>query len=355
MRICVFSERLAPPFDEGFKNVAWHLIREFSTRHETLALTCFGQDIPAQGIRDIPANRLLLSLPLRRTIARFRPDLLYYIPTASTTPFSFFRAWMLRAFAGRAQVAMIALQPRPLRPLLSSFIRWLAPDLLLTACPQIAASLPLLPCPVAQVPLGVDLDRFRPGDPSWKPHLRRKYGLDEQGWFLLHVGHIKRERNVQVLARLRVALGCQVLVVGSTSTRQEADLVEELRATEVHIISEHIDVVEAYHLADGYVFPVLSETAAIGIPLSVLEAMACNLPIVSTPFGGLPELLPARPEDGFWYATDEEEIIARVRDMRAWGRAETRAMVAPYGWSQVTEQILRTTLCSRGQPFSNRA
>ena len=45
-RICVFSERLATPFDEGIKNVALAVIRELSCDHSLLPLTTFGEDVP---------------------------------------------------------------------------------------------------------------------------------------------------------------------------------------------------------------------------------------------------------------------------------------------------------------------
>ena len=46
-----------------------------------------------------------------------------------------------------------------------------------------------------------------------------------------------------------------------------------------------------YQIADCYLFPVFRATSAIDAPLSVLEAMACNLPIVSVPVGDVPEVI----------------------------------------------------------------
>ena len=47
------------------------------------------------------------------------------------------------------------------------------------------------------------------------------------------------------------------------------------------------EVEDIYRLSDLYLFLAESDTAAIEVPLSVLEAMACNLPVICTPFGGL--------------------------------------------------------------------
>ncbi len=364
MKICLLSERLAPPLDEGFKNTAIHLKDALAAQHEVLGLTCFGQDIPEHDIINVPANRLLLSLPLWRAIARFAPEIVYYIPTASATLPSLLRARLLRLYArsGRSQgkVVLVALQPRmpSPRPLPLGegwgeggtrwLVRALAPDLILLPSRQVAELLPPLGCPVAFIPLGVDLVRFKPGKAAAKAGLRRKYGLAEQSWVLLHVGHIKRERNVQILAHLQATLGCQVLLVGSSSTQQEVELVAELKKAGIMVITEFIPIIEAYHLADGYIFPTFADGAAIGIPLSVLEAMACNLPVVSTPFGGLPQLFAEQPENGFWYAECDEELAVHVSQMRELPNANTRAMVAPYGWPQVADLILAKTRAGLG-------
>ena len=151
MKICLLSERLAPPFDEGFKNVALYLRDALALGHQVLGLTCFGQDIPEHGIINLPANRLLLSLPLWQAIARFAPEIVYYVPTASATLPSLLRARLLRFYirTGRNQgkVVLIALQPRPLQGR-GREVRWLvralAPDLVLAPSRQVAEALPSL-------------------------------------------------------------------------------------------------------------------------------------------------------------------------------------------------------------------
>ncbi len=351
MRICLLTERLAPPFDEGFKNVVLRLGEGMARQHEVLTLTCDGQDVPSRGIRNIAANRFLLSFTLARMIRRWAPDVLYYVPTASLTWPSFLRARVLRTYipAG-GHIALVGLQPRPHTPLSRRLVAALAPDLLLVMGRHVTGGLPPLRCPVVSVPAGVDTARFTPATAEEKARLRAAYGIPPAAWVLLHVGHIKQERNVQLLGRIQQALGVQTLMVGSSSTTQERQVEGELRAAGVMVISRHLDIVEAYRLADAYLFPTRLEQAAIGVPLSVLEAMACNLPVIATPFGGLPELFPAQPARGLIYAETDDALVTAVAAARQHVGADTRALVLPYSWPQVAETTITQTTAALGLP-----
>jgi len=352
LRIGLLTERLKPPYDEGFKNVAVNLIRELGQRHTLLALTCFGADDSALGLRDVPANRLLLSRALARAIGGFRPDLLYYLPTASTTLFGLLRARVLSLYTHGKPVALVALQPRLLgrwEPL----ARFLSPSVILAPTPAVRAALPSARCPIVEAPLGVDAARFQPAAPGRQAALRAKYGVPIDRWVLLHVGHIKAERNIQALARLQAEAAregepLQIVVVGSTSTRQEAEARRELEQSGVRVLDGYLPIVEAYQMADAYAFPVVEDIAAIGIPLSILEAMACNLPVLTTPFGGLPGLFEERPERGFRYIRSEAEWLPAVRATRQLPAASTRALVEPYSWPRVAERFVEAALRQTG-------
>ena len=55
------------------------------------------------------------------------------------------------------------------------------------------------------------------------------------------------------------------------------------------IVYDHFieSIEEIYQLSDTYVFPVVDENASIGMPLSILEARACGIPVVSTDYGSV--------------------------------------------------------------------
>jgi len=340
-RVCVFSERLAPPFDEGIKNVALEVIREISRDHRLLALTVFGEDVPEHGIRNVRAGKSLISAALGRAIRKFSPDIVVYIPTASHTLASFLRVRVLSWYATGARVHMIALQPRSLGRSGRLLIPRLCPHRVWVQSDHSAALLRSLGCPVGMFPGGVDSERFRPVSSQARASLRTRHGLPEDAFVVLHVGHINANRNVELLSRVQELPGCQAVLVGSTSTPQDVALLARMRERGVVVLTRFLaHVEELYQLSDCYLFPVVSSTGCIEMPLSILEAMACDLPVVTTRYGGIPQRFPGGT--GILYGDDTEGVLRQVEAAKSIRRPGTRALVEPFTWRAVLQS---TILC----------
>lgn len=133
----------------------------------------------------------------------------------------------------------------------------------------------------------------------------------------VHVGHLRRTRGLERLVEIKARLGdrIEIVVVASPSFEPEPDISDELLAAGVHIDRGFVAAIAGVYLAaDLYLFPPPPDSeGAIELPLSVLEAVACGLPVVATAFGALPEVLRdvtgVRFVDGAGFADMVEQII----------------------------------------------
>jgi glycosyltransferase involved in cell wall biosynthesis len=159
--------------------------------------------------------------------------------------------------------------------------------------------------------IGIDPRRLgdaQPGGALWS-------GLGGGIPTALHVGHLRRSRGLDLLAEAQRLVGpaARILVLGSPTFPPDDGVVEELEASGVTVRREYVDnLASLYKAVDLYLFPVRSEAAgAIDLPLGVLEAVACGTPVVSTPFGSLPEAL--ADVEGVHFVEPEQNADAVAR------------------------------------------
>ena len=147
--------------------------------------------------------------------------------------------------------------------------------------------------PIAVVPTGIDLGRFRPGD---RAAARRLLGVGDARPLVLYVGRLDREKSVDrvLLAFERVAStvpAAQLVLVGQgTETERLRRMAEALPVAErIRFLGlrPHHSLAECYQAADVFLFA--SETETQGLVLA--EAAACGLPAVAVDAPGCDEVV----------------------------------------------------------------
>jgi len=159
------------------------------------------------------------------------------------------------------------------------------------------------------LPLFTDLSKFNPiADKDGKQKLRIKYGIKNEAFVVSHMGHLNEGRNLRSLTKLQNE-GCQIVVVASSSTPIDSkgpnSIKQELEENGIVIIDRYIEnIQEIYQLSDCYIFPVIEPNSSIGLPLSILEARACGIPVITTDYGSVRQYLD-NDFDGIFYSTPE--------------------------------------------------
>ncbi len=184
---------------------------------------------------------------------------------------------------------------------------------------------------------GVDTDKFVPVPKEQADELKVKYGFNVDKKLILHVGHLNRGRNVQQLKKLSDKY--QTLLITSTQTKNEQDieLKNELLCCGIKIFDEYIpDIEQIFQMADVYFFPVVDEGRCIDVPLSCMEAAACNKPIVTTDFGEMKEFI---GKDGFYFidSFEADKLQSIIQDALAKENISTRTSVLNYDWRFATD------------------
>ncbi len=152
----------------------------------------------------------------------------------------------------------------------------------------------------AIIPTGLKMNQYLPkNDTAFreKPGFRQKYGINEDEQVLLYVGRVAHEKNIPFLMDVFVEVyeknnNTRFVIAGEGPAQKT--LKNRCKALDmqdsiifVGYLDRETELIDCYHSADVFVFS--SETETQGLVL--LEAMACNLPVVSVASMGSKDVL----------------------------------------------------------------
>lgn len=339
MPMLVLTNCLSDTPDEGCVKVASSLINRMKQLDASVQVASYERCSQLSDIH-LKTNKLLLSPRLAALVWKHRKSLLY-IPFPARAISNALRVLMLSLYAGRRVRVLISMQASETK--LTRFLYRLCGASFVLLSPSATdyyASI-VGKNKTFYLRTGVDLSRFSPITAEKKRALKQTYGLDPDRKVILHAGHMKKGRNIEQL--LKIDPAHQVLLVTSTLTKsdQDATLREQLTsAPNIRVLDTYLPhIEEIYQLADAYYFPVQDSSHCIDMPLSCLEAAACNLPVITTHFGAMQEF---EGKDGFLFldAFTPQEINASLDEALSLPEVRTREAVAAYDWEHATRELL---------------
>jgi glycosyltransferase involved in cell wall biosynthesis len=204
--------------------------------------------------------------------------------------------------------------------------------------------------PIAVIPNGVDLNRFHPSnDANVRSQTRVDLGVTGSGPLILSVGAICPRKGTHLLLEAWTKIldrhpDAELVFVGPRHDRNNQTLsrfdllLKELIARSghperVHFAGIRNDMNEVYGAADIVVLPSSRE----GMPNAVLEAMACERPVLLTPFEGQSDAM-GRPGIEFEQAPRTPKGVAKSLDKMLNDRARCDELVRN-GKAWVTQHL----------------
>lgn len=165
---------------------------------------------------------------------------------------------------------------------------------------------------ITVVRLGLDFSSRLAAAPDARESLRRELGIDPDAFVVAWLGRMTEIKRADDLLRAFAALrrrrdNAELLVVGGGPLRQSLeDLARDLGiAGHAHFTGFRSGVGDVYAAADA----VALSSANEGTPVSVIEAQAAGLPVVSTDVGGVRDVV-VDGESGFIVVGGDVEALA---------------------------------------------
>ncbi len=191
--------------------------------------------------------------------------------------------------------------------------------------------------------VGIDLGKFEVRNKQDRNNeLRSKLEIPCGAKVIVSVGELNTNKNhgrvIRALASLRDE-SIHYVICGEGELKAEYEkLGQELGVSQrLHLMGYCSNVSDYYRMADLLVFPSLRE----GIPASIMEAMACGVPVIGSDIRGIRDIV-QNPECRF-DPLNQDEITEKIikslaRDNTGYVTANLQSL-KPYEFSMVVEEL----------------
>jgi glycosyltransferase involved in cell wall biosynthesis len=207
---------------------------------------------------------------------------------------------------------------------------------------------------IKDIPNGIDTNKFSPVDEGVKSMLRKKLNIPRKLIFS-YSGKLDKGKGLELLLRVWKRLvteyeGLHLVLIGS-GENQFLSCEDELRQfVKKHNLEEsvtftgYVENVNEYLQCSDY-FILLSESEAL--PISLLEALSCELPCVATRVGGIPDFIKDNDNGRLTDVGDEEgiyniivELLKNKELAKEMGKKGRRTEMERFGIDSVTSEYI---------------
>jgi len=185
---------------------------------------------------------------------------------------------------------------------------------------------------------GIDVQRFIP-KPEVRDQTRRNLGIESDETVIIHVARLDPLKDhlsaIRAFGLLKETPGIKLLIVGEgpESNNIKAEINNLDLQASVSMLGLRDDIPDLLNAADACLLTSRSE----GIPLTLAEAMATQLPVVATKVGGVPEIVNDGETGFLCEAGDTKSLAASITEL--YNSPEQRAAFGQAGRRRIIEHF----------------
>lgn len=186
--------------------------------------------------------------------------------------------------------------------------------------------------------VGINTEKFSPycGDVSI---LKETLGLPKDKPIVLHVGHCSSGRFLNEMLTLDKEKYHPVIV--ASGMFDDENTIQQLKNGEVDLRFGFVKNIEDYYrCADVYFFPTKSSEYVISVPLSCMEALSCGTPVVCYNSFSKMSLIKVNSENAFEKINDVKNLSVAI-DKALGNKTDTSYLENPKTWNDVSDEFIK--------------
>ena len=177
--------------------------------------------------------------------------------------------------------------------------------------------------------VGIDLNKFNTSYID-EGEIRKELDIPKDAKVLLSVGEVNKNKNhrvgIEALAKVNDVNAYYVICGSGPLIESHMNLAKSLGVSDRVIFAGYrTDVVDFYKMADIFLFPSLRE----GLPVALMEAMACGLPIICSNIRGNTDLIEDKKE-GLIVENNPEDIARAIESIQKNKKLQEELTIAAY-------------------------
>lgn len=186
-------------------------------------------------------------------------------------------------------------------------------------------------------PVGINTEKFSSSTLS-RTQLCEKLSLPSEKTIVLHVGHCSKGRYLEEMLTLdKSKYHCVVVASGMFD---DEDTIQALKNSGVDLRFGFVKNIEDYYnCADAYFFPTKSSEFVISVPLSVMEALSCGTPVVAYKSFDKLSLIKRNNDNAVTLINSVEELSFAV-DTAINYKSEKSYLLDAKSWQEVSDEVV---------------